>query len=272
MAVQADIGNFEQSQAMIEKVIERYGRIDVLVNNAGVWRGGKINLVTKADWDYVIDTNVKGLFNCTQSVVPQMIKQGGGSIINITSIIGLIGFAGDSIYGSTKAAIIGFTKSLSKEVARRGITVNAMLPLDAAAQADLAHEYERLALFPDARAALVALAPRPRWVLSNGTHAMLDPLLTASGLDDVLDGCISVDEAGVYKPSPAVYALAANRLDLPPASIAFVSANAWDAAGAQAFGFTAFWINRAGVPFERHAPPPAYAVGSLREVAAIVAA
>ena len=146
-----------------------------------------------------------------------------------------------------------------------------VLPLDAAARADLAREYERLALFPDARAALVALGPRPRWILSNGTHAMLDPLLTASGLDDVLDGCISVDEAGVYKPSPAVYALAAKRLDLPPPSIAFVSANAWDAAGAQAFGFTAFWINRAGVPFERHAPAPAYAVGSLREVAAIVA-
>lgn len=128
IAVQANIGNYEQGQTLIEKVIEHYGRIDVLVNNAGVWRGGRINLVTKADWDYVIDTNVKGLFHCTQSVVPQMIKQGGGSIINITSIIGLIGFAGDSIYGSSKAAIIGFTKSLAKEVARHGISVNAVAP------------------------------------------------------------------------------------------------------------------------------------------------
>lgn len=161
----------------------------------------------------------------------------------------------------------------------RAITAQALeyavaalvLPLDRAAQADLASEYGRLALFPDVRAALVALAPRPRWVLSNGTREMLDPLLTASGLDDVLDGCISVDEAGVYKPAPAVYALAVDRLGVAPASIAFVSANAWDAAGAQACGLTAFWINRAGVPYERHAGPPAYAVASLTEVATIVA-
>jgi 2-haloacid dehalogenase len=146
-----------------------------------------------------------------------------------------------------------------------------VLPLDRAAQAELVREYERLALFPDARAALAALAPRPRWVLSNGTRAMLDPLIATAGLRDALDGCISVDEAGVYKPAPAVYALAVERLGVAPASIAFVSANAWDAAGAQAFGLTAFWINRAGVPVERHAPAPAYAVGSLAEVAAIVA-
>ena len=146
-----------------------------------------------------------------------------------------------------------------------------VLPLDRAAQHELAGEYGRLALFADARAALDALAPRPRWILSNGSRAMLDPLITAAGLDDVLDGCISVDEAGVYKPAPGVYALAVERLGVDAASVAFVSANAWDAAGAQACGLTAFWINRAGVPFERHAAPPAYAVGSLAEVASIVA-
>jgi 2-haloacid dehalogenase len=145
-----------------------------------------------------------------------------------------------------------------------------VLPLGADAQAELAGAWNDLAPYPDARGALARLAPRPRWILSNGTRTMLDPLVTAAGLDDVVDGVISVDEAGVYKPSPRVYALAAANLGTAPASIAFVSANAWDAAGAQAFGFTAIWINRAGVPFERHAPPPAYAVGSLDEAATIV--
>jgi 2-haloacid dehalogenase len=145
-----------------------------------------------------------------------------------------------------------------------------VLPLDAAARRELLREYDRLALYGDARATLEALAPRPRWILSNGTHAMLDPLVTAAGLDDVVDGVISVDDAGIYKPSPRVYALAAHHLGIAPASIAFVSANGWDAAGAQAFGFTAVWINRAELPVERHAPPPAYTVGALADVVAIV--
>jgi len=145
-----------------------------------------------------------------------------------------------------------------------------VLPIDAEGRAELAREYERLTPYADARPTLERLAPRPRWILSNGTRAMLDPLVAAAGLDDAIDGVISVDEAGVYKPSPRVYALAAERLGLAPASIAFVSANAWDAAGAQAYGFTAIWINRNEVPVERHAPPPAFAVGSLADVADII--
>lgn len=146
-----------------------------------------------------------------------------------------------------------------------------VLPLGADARAELVRAWNELAPYPDARAALGRMAPRPRWILSNGTHAMLDPLVAAAGLADVVDGVISVDEAGVYKPSPRVYALALERVRVDDrASVAFVTANAWDAAGAQAFGFTAIWINRAGMPFERHAPPPAYAVGSLDEAAAIV--
>jgi 2-haloacid dehalogenase len=144
------------------------------------------------------------------------------------------------------------------------------LPLDAAARAELAAEYLHLAAFPDAHAALASLAPRPRWILSNGTRAMLDPLVESTGLAPVLDGVISVDETGIYKPAPRVYALAVERLGVAPRSIAFVSANAWDAAAAQAVGFTALWINRAGTPIERHAAPPAFVVGSLSEVAAIV--
>ena len=99
---------------------------------------------------------------------------------------------------------------------------------------------------------------------------MLEPLARSTGLDDVLDGIMSVDEAGIYKPSPRVYQLAVDRLGVPPAAIAFVSSNGWDAAGAKAFGFTTFWINRDGVPTERHAPDPDFVLGSLHELVPLV--
>jgi 2-haloacid dehalogenase len=98
---------------------------------------------------------------------------------------------------------------------------------------------------------------------------MLDPLVAASSLAPHLDGILSVDAAGIYKPSPRVYQLAVDQLALPAAEIAFVSSNGWDAAGAKAFGFTTFWINRYGLPVERHAPEPDYVVGSLGNLPAI---
>lgn len=143
------------------------------------------------------------------------------------------------------------------------------LPLDAAARRALLDGWLALPAFPDAAATLDALAPRPRWILSNGTRAMLEPLVAGSPLASRLDGTLSVDEADAYKPAPAVYALATERLGLAPAEIGFVSANGWDAAGAQAFGFETYWVNRAQAPFERHAAPPAWTVGSLAEVAVV---
>ena len=127
-----------------------------------------------------------------------------------------------------------------------------------------------LAPFPDARNALAALVPRPRWILSNGTLASLAPLVRASGLERYLTGVLSVDAADVYKPSPRVYLLATEKLGLPARRIAFVSANCWDAVGAQAFGFTSYWINRAGAPVDRHGPPPRYVLKSLAELPALV--
>jgi 2-haloacid dehalogenase len=144
-----------------------------------------------------------------------------------------------------------------------------MIPLDAADRQRLLDAYRTLAPFPDAHDALAELAPRPRWILSNGTRAMLDPLVAASSLAPHLDGILSVDAAGIYKPSPRVYQLAVDQLALPAAEIAFVSSNGWDAAGAKAFGFTTFWINRYGLPVERHAPEPDYVVGSLGNLPAI---
>ena len=132
--------------------------------------------------------------------------------------------------------------------------------------------YLTLAPFPDAAAALASVQPRSCWILSNGTLAMLEPLLATSGLAAHLDGVLSVDEAGVYKPSPRVYELAENRLRLPRARIGFVSSNGWDATGARAFGFTTFWINRAALPVERHGPPPDRIIGTLAELPALLAA
>jgi 2-haloacid dehalogenase len=143
-----------------------------------------------------------------------------------------------------------------------------VLPLDAAARRQLVDAWLALTPYPDAAETLARLAPRPRWILSNGTLAMLQPLVAGSGLEAHIDGVLSVDDAGIYKPSPRVYRLATDRLGLPASRIGFVSANAWDAIGAKAFGFTVWWINRAGVPVDRHGPAPDHVVGSLSEVGA----
>ena len=147
-----------------------------------------------------------------------------------------------------------------------------VLPLEPAQRRQLLAAYDDLAPFPGAHEVLTALAPRPRWILSNGTRAMLEPLVRATGLADILDGVMSVDDAGIYKPSPRVYQLAVDRLGLAPAQIGFVSSNGWDAAGAKAFGFTTFWINRDGLPTERHAPAPDFAIESLSALVPLVAA
>lgn len=144
------------------------------------------------------------------------------------------------------------------------------VPLDGAERRRLMEAYLALQPFPDVLDALAALAPRPRWVLSNGTLSMLEPLCGRSGLDRHLDGVLSVDAVGVYKPSPHVYQLAVDRLGVPASRIGFVSSNCWDAIGAKACGFIVYWINRSGLPVDRHGPPPDYIVGSLSDVATMV--
>ena len=141
------------------------------------------------------------------------------------------------------------------------------LPLDTTARRELVDAWLALAPYPDVVPTLARLAPRPRWILSNGTLAMLEPLVEASGLRPHLDGVLSVDAVDVYKPSPRVYALACERLALPPSRIGFVSSNGWDASGAKACGFTVWWVNRAGLPVERHGPAPDHIVGALDEIA-----
>ena len=130
--------------------------------------------------------------------------------------------------------------------------------------------YLDLSPFPDAAPALAALAPLPRIILSNGTRAMLEPLAASTGIAPHLDAILSVDAAGIYKPSPRVYQLAVDHLKLLPARIGFVSSNGWDVAGAKAFGFTSLWVNRAGAPLERHGPKPDAISCSLAELPALL--
>jgi 2-haloacid dehalogenase len=140
------------------------------------------------------------------------------------------------------------------------------LSLVASARHRLLDAYLDLAPFPDAEPALASLAPLPRIVLSNGTREMLEPLAAATGLALHLDAILSVDSAGIYKPSPRTYQLAVDHLKLLPIRIGFVSSNGWDVAGGKAFGLTSIWVNRTNAPLERHAPKPDAIVTSLVEL------
>lgn len=128
MAIQGDVSNFEDAKKVVDEAKEKLGSIDILVNNAGITKDTLLMRMKEEDFDKVIEVNLKGVFNCTKNIVPIMMKQRSGRIINISSIVGLSGNAGQSNYAAAKAGIIGFTKSVAKEIATRGITVNAVAP------------------------------------------------------------------------------------------------------------------------------------------------
>lgn len=128
LTVQGDVSSFEDSERFVKEVIEEYGQIDVLVNNAGITRDGLLMRMKKEDFDSVIDTNLTGTFNVTRNVIGYMMKAKSGRIINVSSVVGVSGNAGQTNYSASKAGIIGFTKSLAKEVASRNILVNAVAP------------------------------------------------------------------------------------------------------------------------------------------------
>src|SRR5881409_3076076 len=126
VGLQVDVTRFDQAKELVKQVKERFGRIDILVNNAGITRDKLVALMTEKDWDDVLDTNLKGVFNVTKPVVGVMLRQKSGTILNVTSISGIIGMAGQVNYSSSKAGMIGFTKALAKELAKARITVNAL--------------------------------------------------------------------------------------------------------------------------------------------------
>lgn len=128
LAVQGDVSSFEDAKKIVDEAIENFGSIDILVNNAGITKDNLLMRMKEEDFDKVIEVNLKGVFNCTKHVVPVMMKQRSGKIINISSVVGLSGNAGQANYAAAKAGIIGFTKSVAKEIASRGVTVNAIAP------------------------------------------------------------------------------------------------------------------------------------------------
>ncbi len=128
LALQADVSSPSDAENIVSQVLTSFGRLDILVNNAGTTRDTLLLRMSEADWDVVIDTNLKGVFLVTKAALKPMVKQRQGKIINISSVMGLIGSAGQTNYCASKAGVIGFTRSLAKEVGARNIQVNAVAP------------------------------------------------------------------------------------------------------------------------------------------------
>jgi 3-oxoacyl-[acyl-carrier protein] reductase len=128
MVVKANVAEWADVTAMVNQVIVQLGGVDILINNAGITRDGLLLRMKEEDWNAVLDVNLKGTFHCTKAVLPAMTKKKGGAMVNIASVVGVMGNAGQANYAASKAAVIGFTKTVAREYASRGITVNAVAP------------------------------------------------------------------------------------------------------------------------------------------------
>ena len=127
-AIKVDVANLDQVESMVETILQQFGHVDILINNAGITRDKLILRMTEEEWDAVLNINLKGTFNCTKAVVRHMSKQRRGKIVSIASVVGEMGNAGQANYAASKAGVIGFTKTIAREFAQRGINVNAIAP------------------------------------------------------------------------------------------------------------------------------------------------
>jgi len=156
IAVKADVSRFAEAQSLVKATTDAYGRLDILVNNAGTTRDMLLAMMKEDDWDTVLSTNLKSAFNCSKAALRGMMRQKYGRIVNITSVSGIAGNAGQTNYSASKAGLIGFTKSLAKEVGSRNITVNAVAP--GFVETDLTKD-----LPADLKEAAVKATPLGRW-------------------------------------------------------------------------------------------------------------
>jgi 3-oxoacyl-[acyl-carrier protein] reductase len=126
--IKVNVANWDDAKAMVDQVVKEWGKVDILVNNAGITRDGLLLRMKEEDWNLVLQVNLNGTFHCTKAVLQPMSKQRSGRIVNIASIVGAIGNAGQANYAASKAAVIGFTKTVAREYASRAVTVNAVAP------------------------------------------------------------------------------------------------------------------------------------------------
>lgn len=178
-SLQGDVANFETAQTHVDAVLDRWDTLDVLVNNAGITRDGLMLRLTEEDWDAVIDTNLKGVFNFSKAAYRPMMRQRAGSIINISSVVGTTGNAGQTNYAASKAGIIGFSKSLAKELGSRNVTVNVVAP--GYVQTDMTDELDE-----DAQQAILDAVPLDR--LAEPSEIAETVLFLASSAADYITG------------------------------------------------------------------------------------
>ena len=187
--IQADVGNGEQAEAMVKTALEQFGKLDILVNNAGITRDNLLMRMKEEEFDAVIHTNLKGVFNCMKAATRPMMKQRSGAIINISSVVGVLGNAGQINYVAAKAGVIGMTKTAARELAARNIRVNCIAP--GFIETDMTDK-----LSEELRQGLLAQIPLAR--LGRPEHIAKAALFLASDASDYMTGQTIHVDGGMY--------------------------------------------------------------------------